>query len=171
MPFPKNTPYISKGNQSLNPAIEASSKYDGRLTLPYTTDQASGNTIIPEGVGVHLGADGEVEIHDGSAPLLGMVVLGNNTSEYPDNVSPVISYPLYNQKETEVMVMLEGSFVIWAVATEAISAGASVIGAGSYNTASTFAEVSTLGASTNPLGTAIDAATAQGDMIRVLVKV
>lgn len=171
MPFVKNTPFISKGTQSLNPAIEASSKYDGNLTLPYTTDQDAGNTIIPEGVGVHLASSGEVQIHDGTLPLLGMVVLGNNTSEYPDNVSPVVSYPIYDRKETEVMVMLEGSFVIWAVASGAIAAGAQVIGTGTYSTLTNFANVAPIGAATEALGTAIDAASTAGDYIRVLVKV
>ena len=76
MPFSKNTPFISKGKQGLNTAIEASTHYDGALVLPYTTDKAGAvNTIIPEGVPVHLATDGEVEIHTGALPILGMVIL------------------------------------------------------------------------------------------------
>ncbi len=169
MPFPVNKAFVSKGNQGKQPAIEAG-KFQGRLYLPRTTDQDGGNTIIPEGVGVHLAADGEVEIHDGSLPLYGLVIYGNNTSKYPNDVTNVVPNSVFADKESEVTVVFDGAYVIKAIASAAITAGAEVIGAGTYDTDTDYQDVSPVGVSVNPLGIAWDSAAQAGDMIRVLVR-
>jgi hypothetical protein len=167
--FPKNTPFISRGKQSIETTIVASTEYDGALILPYQTNQAnSTNLIIPEGVPVHLAADGEVEIHDGSLPLLGVTVLGNNTTEVAGFVG---SNSVYAGKESEVMVMLNGSFVILMVSTGAIAVGAKVMGGGSIEADTVLCKVSPLTAAEPIIGTAMQAAAGADEIIRVLVKV
>ena len=167
--FPKNTPFISRGKQNNVPTIVASTEYNGALVLPYQTNQAGNtNLIIPEGVPVHLATDGEVEIHDGTLPLLGVTVLGNNTTEVAGFVG---SNSVYADKETEVMVMLNGTFVLLMVSTGAIALGEKVMGGGGVEADTVLGQVSPLTNAEPIIGTAMQAAAGADEIIRVLVKV
>jgi hypothetical protein len=168
--FANNTPFISKGKTGEVPVIVIKPiAYD--VVLPYQTNQASGNLILPEGAAVSLDTDREVILHTGAKPLLGVVVVSNDTSKYTDEVSSTVRYPIYQGKEKEVMVEMSGSFVIRCEAAGAIPRGTLVVGNGDISTTNTdLQKVKAHTSEAYPLGIADTSAATAGDIIQVIIK-
>lgn len=169
--FPNNKPYISVGKTGEVPVITFKPiSYD--VVLPFQTNQAgSVNLILPEGAAVSLDTDNEVILHTGAKPVLGIVVVSNDTSKYTDEVTTPVRYPVYNGKEKEVMVEMSGTFVVRCVAAGAIARGALVVGNGDvYSANKDYQRVKAHTNEAYPLGVAKHTAVAAGDIIEVIIK-
>jgi hypothetical protein len=169
--FPNNTPYVSVGKTGLVPVITFKPRmYD--VVVPFQTNQAgSVNLILPEGAAVSLDTDNEVILHTGAKPVLGIVVVSNDTSKYTDEVTSPVRYPIYQGKEKEVMVELSGTFVVRCVAAGAVARGALVVGNGDvYSTNRDYQRVKAHTNEAYPLGVAKNTAAAAGDIIEVIIK-
>ena len=168
--FPNNKPYISVGKTGEVPVSTFKTRaYD--VVVPFQTNQAGGNLILPEYAAVSLDTDNEVILHTGAKPLLGVVVVSNDTSKYTDEVTSTVRYPVYNGKEKEVMVEMSGTFVVRCVAAGAIARGALVVGNGDvYSTNKDYQRVIAHTTEAYPLGIAKNTAVAAGDIIEVIIK-
>lgn len=168
--FPQNNPYISVGKTGAVPVITFKPRaYD--VVVPFQTNQAGGNLILPEGAAVSLDTDNEVILHTGAKPLLGVVVVSNDTSKYTDEVTSTVRYPIYQGKEKEVMVEMSGTFVIRCEAAGAVARGSLVVGNGDISTTNTdYQKVKAHTSEAYPLGIAKNTATAAGDIIEVIIK-